>query len=78
MKVCDLSVCSYNKHINTINKLYEGINDINDAIILSQLAMSNKADNELIIIMPGWNLGIKNHKSLYNNALILAEKYKVD
>jgi len=38
--------------------------------------MTNKKDNELIIIMPGWNKGIKSYPNEYQKALKLSEKYK--
>ena len=56
--------------------LYEFIEDYETANTLAQLAMSEKEANELIIIMPGWNRGIKEYPNEYEEALRLAEKYK--
>jgi hypothetical protein len=56
--------------------LYDFIDDIKEADLLAQLAMSYKKDYELIIIMPGSNRGIKNKTEEYKKALELTEKYK--
>jgi hypothetical protein len=58
--------------------LYDFIEDINDADLLAQLAMCNKRTEELIIIMPGWNRGIKDRPEEYKKALKLAEEYKAE
>lgn len=58
--------------------LYEFINTIEEVDLLTQLAMSDKKDDELIIIMPGWNRGIKKNVDEYKRALKLAEEYKCE
>lgn len=73
----DLAVSIFNKEEQTLNRIYEGINNYEDAAILAQLAMSNKSECELVVIMPGWNHGIKDNKELYEKALKLAEYYKI-
>lgn len=52
------------------------IKDIEDIDLLAQLAMSRKKDNELVVIMPGWNRSIKDNPEEYNRALELENKYK--
>ena len=73
------SVCI--KNFNTQEKyvkLYDDIASFEEAVLLSQLAMCDKKDDELIFILPGWNIGInKNHKEDYKKSLLLAKKYKV-
>lgn len=68
----------YKTNTNTKHdiRLYDFIEDIKEADLLAQLAMINKQDNELIIIMPGWNRGIKDRPEEYKKALALADKYK--
>lgn len=74
-----LSVQKYNtNNPKTRIVLYENIPTLEDAYLLAQYAMSQKHDNELIIIMPGWNKGIKDDKGLYNRASKLAKKYKAN
>ena len=73
-----LAISKYNKHTNTLKRIYEDISNYEDANLLAQLAMSDKEDDELIVIMPGWNKGIKSDKELYNKALQLAEKHKAE
>ena len=64
---------------NEYSRLYECIETPEDALLLAQLAMCNKREDELIAIFPGWNRSIKKyHKDEYDKALILAEKYKVE
>jgi len=59
--------------------LYSGIETIEKADLLAQLAMSSKnCIDELIFICAGWNREIKNDLNLYNKSLQLAEEYKVD
>ena len=58
--------------------LYEHISDPEDALLLAQLAMCDKDDNELIFIFPGGINIKKNHEKLYKEALRLAEKYKYE
>lgn len=73
------SVCKLNTITNTYTTLYDYIPDINDAELLSQLAMINKKDfNELIFIFPGANRDISKNESDYKKALELADEYKVD
>jgi hypothetical protein len=57
-------------------RLYDGISTYEEADLLAQLAMSEKRDDELIIIMPGRNRGIKNHPEEYERAKLLAEEYE--
>ena len=73
-----LSVCKINNDTGRKIKLYEFIPTFEEAMLLSQLAMSDKNDNELIYILPGWNLGIKKFSDEYKKALELAEKYKAE
>ena len=73
-----LSVCKINNDTGRKQKLYENISTFEEARLLSQLAISDKNDNELIYILPGWNLGIKKFPNEYKKALELAEKYKVE
>lgn len=65
-----------NEDLSTMVCLYNSINNIEDLELLAQLSMTNKKDNELIIIMPGWNKGIKSYPNEYQKALKLSEKYK--
>lgn len=59
--------------------LYEHISDPEDALLLAQLAMCDKYDSDLIIILPGWNYSIdKKHEKLYKESLRLAEKHKYE
>ena len=58
--------------------LYDCIYNIEEADLLAQLAMSDKNDDELIIIMPGFNRGIKDCPNEYKKALELAEEYKYE
>ncbi len=45
--------------------------------MLAQLEMSRKTNwDELIVIFPGWNKGIKDKPDLYEKALELEAKYK--
>lgn len=60
--------------------VYEFINDIKEAYILAQYAMSHdrKNSSELVVIFPGYNIGISNDKDTHDIAAQLAEKYKCD
>lgn len=58
--------------------LYENISNPDDALLLSQLAMSDKNDTDLIIIFPGWNYCLEKHDILYKKALELAAKYRYE
>lgn len=71
---------SYNdRRTYSYEVLYDCISDPEDALLLAQLAMCEKDDNELIFIFPGVNYSIKtNHKELYKKALELAERCKED
>jgi hypothetical protein len=75
-----LSVCKMDRRNNNkYEELYDCIEDPEDALLLAQLAMSNKRDDELIFIFPGWNRSIKtHHEEEYAKALLLAEKYKAE
>ncbi len=58
-------------------KIHDNIDTIEDAYMLAQLEMSRKTNwDELIIIFPGWNKGIKDNPDLYERALELEAKYK--
>lgn len=60
-------------------KIHDNIDTIEDAYTLAQLEMSRKTNwDELIIIFPGWNKGIKDNHDLYEKALELEAKYKED
>jgi hypothetical protein len=56
--------------------IYDCIDTFENAELLSQLAMSNKREDELIIIFPGWHRGIEKKPEVYKKALELAEEYK--
>ena len=58
--------------------LYENISNPDDALLLSQLAMSDKNATDLIIIFPGWNYSLEKHDNLYKKALELAAKYRYE
>lgn len=75
-----LSVCKMDTNNNNkFETLYEFIESPDDAILLSQLAMSEKQDDELIFIFIGYNRSIKtHHKDEYSKALLLAEEYRVE
>lgn len=72
-----LSVCKIDKD-GIGGRLYENIPTFEEADLLAQLAMSEKEDNELIIIMPGWNRSIKRYPEEYERAKLLAEEYKIE
>lgn len=56
MKTHDLAISKYDVHgTKKLERLYEGINSLDEAFLLAQLAMKNKSADELIVIMPGWN-----------------------
>lgn len=55
---------------------YEFVEILDEAYILAQYAMSSKNADELIIIFPGYNIGISRDKTMINKAIKLAEKYK--
>jgi len=72
------SIYKINFDIQTHTILYDCIDDIQEADLLAQLAMSNKKADELIFICAGWNRGIKGDSELYSRTLKLAEEYKCD
>ena len=37
-----------------------------------------KKDNQLVIMFPGWNMGLKKDTKLYNKAKKTAKKYRVN
>jgi hypothetical protein len=77
MKYHDLAVSKYNLHrTREIERIYEGINSLEEAFLLAQLAMKNKENDELIVIMPGWNQDMNEDE--IKKASELAEKYAVD
>jgi hypothetical protein len=69
------SVYKINLETNEHTVLYKDIDNIDDALLLAQLAMSNKTNiDELIFITPGWNKGIEtSDPKAYKRALELAE-----
>lgn len=71
-----LDVCKLDKDRKLCDRLYESIPTFEEADLLAQLAMSEKKDNELIIIMPGWNRGIQKYPEYYERAKLLAEEYR--
>ena len=74
----DLRVSVFHPNAAKLDCLYENIESYEDAALLAQYAMQNKNENDLIVIMPGWNQGIKNNQELFNKAKALAEKYKLE
>ncbi|MFC0903770.1 hypothetical protein ACFHWD_03580 [Clostridium sp. MT-14] len=69
--------------VNYINRnkkvcIYDCIDNIEEADLLAQLAMNNKKNDEIIIIVPGWNMGVEDHPKQYEKALELAKKYKYE
>jgi hypothetical protein len=74
------SVYKINLETNEHTVVYEHIDNIDDALLLAQLAMNNKTNiDELIFITPGWNKGIeKSYPEAYKRALELAEEYKCE
>ena len=60
-------------------RLYDNIDTIEEAYILAQYAMNKNRTslNQLIIIFPGWNIGLEDTQELSYLAQYLAEKYKV-
>lgn len=74
-----LSVGVYTKHNGEERKIYTCIDTLEDAYLLAQLAMVNKEDHELIVIFPGWNIGIeRNHENMYERAILLASQHKYE
>lgn len=61
-------------------RLHGHIESYEDANLLAQLEMSRKSQrreyHDLIVIFPGWNVGIENNPDLYEKALQLEAKYK--
>jgi hypothetical protein len=71
-----LSVCKMNLEDCNTETLYNNIPTMEEAVLLSQLAMCNKENHELIYILPGWNRGIDTRSpEEYTRALELANKY---
>ena len=72
------SVCCINKHTNEWNFLYDCIDTLEEAYLLAQYSMGkHRKDvaNELIVIFPGWNIGIEDKPALYKEAEILSAEY---
>ena len=74
----DYSVFKFNTETQKTTTLFYGIEDIQKADLLAQLAMCHKDNDEVIYISPGWNRGINQDKELYNKALELAKEYKYE
>ena len=55
----DLRVNVFHPNAAKLDCLYENIKSYEDAALLAQYATQNKNENDLIVIMPGWNQGIK-------------------
>lgn len=76
-----LSVCKLietSPHSFKYEALYEDIETVEEAYILSQLAMTERDDlSELIFIFPGRNTSINTRQKEYEYALELKEKYEV-
>lgn len=73
-----ISVCKFDSEMRGYTVLYDCIPTIEEAELLAQLAMTEKQNNELIFIFPGWNKGIDKKPELHNKALVLAGEYKHD
>jgi len=69
-----MDVIKFDTITRKITHLYDCIKTWEEAELLSQLAMSYKGDNSLIMILPGFNRGIKGDELI--TALYLANKYK--
>lgn len=71
------SVCKLDTNTNTYITLYDCIENISDAELLAQFAMTKRRDfNELIFMFPGWNRSIDKNETEYKKALKLANEYK--
>lgn len=70
------SVCKMDTENNNKTEiLYDCIEKLEEADLLAQYAMKNrKSYNELIVIFPGWNRGVKATPEI----LELAKKYKTE
>ena len=81
--VCKFKTNFYSKETkrnDTYEHLYDFIPTMEEAILLAQLAMADKRDDELVFILPGSNLSIdrsEEFKKEYEKALELAKKYNV-
>lgn len=69
-----LTVAVFKSNQEKLNKLYDCIPTFEKAYLLSQLAMKHKDDDELVVILPGWN--IKLNEDEMKEAKELADKYK--
>ena len=90
LKECDAYDWADKKHLDLsvaklsidadFKRLHGHIESYEDANLLAQLEMSRKSQRgeyyNLIVIFPGWNVGIENKPDLYKKALELEEKYK--
>ena len=74
----DLRVNVFHPNAAKLDCLYENIKSYEDAALLAQYAMQNKNENDLIVIMPGCNQGIKNNQELFRRAKAVGEKYKFE
>ena len=81
--VCKFKSNTYNGRTNRkdmYEHLYDCISTMEEAILLAQLAMTEKRDDELVFILPGSNLSIDRRVEFqeeYEKALELAKKYNV-
>lgn len=75
----DLTVAILSDHTKHYRRPHTHIDTLEDAYLLAQLEMSRKTNwNDLVVIFPGWNKGIKDKPDLYEKALELEAKYKED
>lgn len=74
MLIHDLSIRKYNMSKEELESpIYDNISSLDEAFLLAQYAMKNKANDELIVIMPGWNQELTNEEK--ERAIELAQKY---
>ena len=72
------SVCKLDIKTHTYNRIFDGIDNIEDAELLAQLAMRRQYQDGLIFIFPGWNRGIEKNEQGYKKALKLAEEHELE
>ena len=71
------SVCLFDQYTKEgLTCLYDCIETVKEAYILAQYSMIDKRPDQLICIMPGWNIDIKSKGEMYNQAVELSKKYK--
>lgn len=71
----DLSVSRYNRSTCKLTKLYEWISTFEEAHLLALKEMNNNKDDELVVILPGWNLSVD--EEVIRKQEELAKKHKV-